>query len=156
MTVEEDVAFGPANLGLSYEEIMRRVTRCINDMRLTGLEKRAPHRLSGGQKQATAIAGVYAMLPKIMVLDEPTSMLDPEGKAKVFSIVRALKEELGVTVILIEQEVDDIISLADRVFVMSAGSFALSGTPAEVFSEPEKLRKAGGCGCRTWSSSASS
>jgi energy-coupling factor transport system ATP-binding protein len=143
MTVEEDVAFGPANLGLSYEEIMRRVTRCINDMRLTGLEKRAPHRLSGGQKQATAIAGVYAMLPKIMVLDEPTSMLDPEGKAKVFSIVRALKEELGVTVILIEQEVDDIISLADRVFVMSAGSFALSGTPAEVFSEPEKLRKAG-------------
>jgi len=80
MTVEEDVAFGPANLGLDYDTIMRRIERAINDMRLTGLEERAPHRLSGGQKQATAIAGVYAMLPKIMVLDEPTSMLDPEAR----------------------------------------------------------------------------
>ena len=143
MTVEEDVAFGPSNLGLGYDEIMSRVAKAMRDMRLDGLERRAPHRLSGGQKQATAIAGVCAMLPKIMVLDEPTSMLDPEGKARVFSIVRLLKEELGATVILIEQEVDDIIGLADRVFVMRNGSFVLSGTPAEVFSRPDELRAAG-------------
>jgi len=143
MTVEEDVAFGPANLGLGYESIMERVGKSIGDMRLAGLERRAPHRLSGGQKQATAIAGVYAMLPKIMVLDEPTSMLDPEGKARVFAIVRMLKEQLGVTVVLIEQEVDDILTLADRVFVMRSGKFVLSGTPREVFGRVEELRQAG-------------
>lgn len=143
MTVEEDVAFGPANLGLGYESIMERVGKSIGDMRLAGLERRAPHRLSGGQKQATAIAGVYAMLPKIMVLDEPTSMLDPEGKARVFGIVRMLKEQLGVTVVLIEQEVDDILNLADRVFVMRSGKFVLSGTPREVFGRVEELRQAG-------------
>jgi len=143
MTVEEDVAFGPANLGLGYEGIMERVSKSIGDMRLSGLERRAPHRLSGGQKQATAIAGVYAMLPKIMVLDEPTSMLDPEGKARVFGIVRMLKEQLGVTVVLIEQEVDDILTLADRVFVMRSGKFVLSGTPREVFGRVEELRQAG-------------
>ena len=143
MTVEEDVAFGPANLGLGYESIMERVGKSIGDMRLSGLERRAPHRLSGGQKQATAIAGVYAMLPKIMVLDEPTSMLDPEGKARVFGIVRMLKEQLGVTVVLIEQEVDDILNLADRVFVMRSGKFVLSGTPREVFGRVEELRQAG-------------
>ena len=143
MTVEEDVAFGPANLGLGYESIMERVGKSIGDMRLAGLERRAPHRLSGGQKQATAIAGVYAMLPKIMVLDEPTSMLDPEGKARVFGIVRMLKEQLGVTVVLIEQEVDDILTLADRVFVMRSGKFVLSGTPREVFGRVEELRQAG-------------
>jgi energy-coupling factor transporter ATP-binding protein EcfA2 len=143
MTVEEDVAFGPANLGLGYDEIMNRVQKALSDLRLTGLERRPPHRLSGGQKQATAIAGVCAMLPKVMVLDEPTSMLDPEGKARVFSIVRMLKEQLGVTVILIEQEVDDIIGLADRVYVMRGGSFVLSGTPAEVFSKTDELRAVG-------------
>ena len=143
MTVEEDVAFGPANLGLGYESIMERVGKSIADMRLSGLERRAPHRLSGGQKQATAIAGVYAMLPKIMVLDEPTSMLDPEGKARVFGIVRMLKEQLGVTVVLIEQEVDDILNLADRVFVMRRGAFVLSGAPREVFGRVEELRQAG-------------
>ena len=143
MTVEEDVAFGPANLGLGYESIMERVGKSIGDMRLAGLERRAPHRLSGGQKQATAIAGVYAMLPKIMVLDEPTSMLDPEGKARVFGIVRMLKEQLGVTVVLIEQEVDDILTLADRVFVMRSGKFVLSGTPREVFGRVEEMRQAG-------------
>lgn len=143
MTVEEDVAFGPANLGLGYDEIMRRVHKALADLRLAGLERRPPHRLSGGQKQATAIAGVCAMLPKVMVLDEPTSMLDPEGKARVFSIVRMLKEQLGVTVILIEQEVDDIIGLADTVYVMRGGSFVLAGTPAEVFSKTDELREVG-------------
>ncbi len=143
MTVEEDVAFGPSNLGLGYESIMERVGKSMKDMRLSGLERRAPHRLSGGQKQATAIAGVYAMLPKIMVLDEPTSMLDPEGKARVFGIVRMLKEQLGVTVVLIEQEVDDILNLADRVFVMRRGKFVLSGAPREVFGRVEELRQAG-------------
>jgi energy-coupling factor transporter ATP-binding protein EcfA2 len=143
MTVEEDVAFGPANLGLDYDTIMRRIERAIKDMRLTGLEERAPHRLSGGQKQATAIAGVYAMLPKIMVLDEPTSMLDPEGKARVFSIVRELNKTLGMTVVLIEQEVDDILQLADRVFVMKSGRFELGGTPREVFANVDKLKEVG-------------
>ncbi len=143
MTVEEDVAFGPANLGLGYESIMERVDKSIADMRLAGLERRAPHRLSGGQKQATAIAGVYAMLPKIMVLDEPTSMLDPEGKARVFGIVKMLKEQLGVTVVLIEQEVDDILGLADRVFVMRSGNFVLNGAPRDVFGRVEELRQAG-------------
>jgi energy-coupling factor transporter ATP-binding protein EcfA2 len=143
MTVEEDVAFGPANLGLDYDTIMRRIERAINDMRLTGLEERAPHRLSGGQKQATAIAGVYAMLPKIMVLDEPTSMLDPEGKARVFSIVRDLNKTLGMTVVLIEQEVDDILQLADHVYVMKSGRFELGGTPREVFANVDKLKEVG-------------
>ena len=143
MTVEEDVAFGPANLGFDYETIMERITRAIEGMRLQGLEQRAPHRLSGGQKQATAIAGVYAMLPKIMVLDEPTSMLDPEGKARVFSIIRDLNKSLGMTIILIEQEVDDILELADRVFVMKSGEFVLGGTPDEVFASVDELREVG-------------
>ena len=143
MTVEEDVAFGPANLGFDYEIIMQRIKRAIEDMRLQGLEQRAPHRLSGGQKQATAIAGVYAMLPKIMVLDEPTSMLDPEGKARVFSIIRDLNKSFGMTVILIEQEVDDILELADRVFVMKSGEFVLGGTPKEVFADVDELREVG-------------
>ncbi|MCR4425224.1 MAG: energy-coupling factor transporter ATPase [Firmicutes bacterium] len=143
MTVEEDVAFGPSNLGLDYSGIMDRVDKAISAMRLKGLESRAPHRLSGGQKQATAIAGVYAMLPKIMVLDEPTSMLDPEGKARVFASVRHLKESLGVTVVLIEQEVDDILALADRVFVMKGGKFVLSGRPREVFAHVDEIRAAG-------------
>jgi energy-coupling factor transport system ATP-binding protein len=143
MTVEEDVAFGPANLGFGYDIIMERVTRAIEDMRLQGLEQRAPHRLSGGQKQATAIAGVYSMLPKIMVLDEPTSMLDPEGKARVFSIIRDLNKSLGMTIILIEQEVDDILELADRVFVMKSGEFVLGGTPDEVFASVDKLKEVG-------------
>lgn len=143
MTVEEDVAFGPANLGFDYETIMERITRAIEGMRLQGLEQRAPHRLSGGQKQATAIAGVYAMLPKIMVLDEPTSMLDPEGKARVFSIIRDLNKSLGMTVILIEQEVDDILELADRVFVMKSGEFVLGGTPDEVFAAVDVLKEVG-------------
>ncbi len=143
MTVEEDVAFGPANLGFDYETIMERITRAIEDMRLQGLEQRAPHRLSGGQKQATAIAGVYAMLPKIMVLDEPTSMLDPEGKARVFSIIRDLNKSFGMTIILIEQEVDDILELADRVFIMKSGEFVLGGTPEEVFAAVDELKEVG-------------
>jgi len=143
MTVEEDVAFGPANLGFDYETIMERIALAIEGMRLKGLEQRAPHRLSGGQKQATAIAGVYAMLPKIMVLDEPTSMLDPEGKARVFSIIRDLNKSFGMTVILIEQEVEAILELADRVFVMKSGEFVLGGTPEEVFSSVDKLKAVG-------------
>lgn len=143
MTVEEDVAFGPANLGLDYPTIMERVHKSLVDMRLTGLERRAPYRLSGGERQATAIAGVYAMLPDIMVLDEPTSMLDPQGKARVFSIIKRLKEELGITVILVEQEVDDVLELADRVFVMNAGRFVLQGTPREVFGRVAEVAAAG-------------
>ncbi|MCR4403344.1 MAG: energy-coupling factor transporter ATPase [Firmicutes bacterium] len=143
MTVEEDVAFGPANLGLDYRTIMERVRKSLVDMRLAGFERRAPYRLSGGEKQATAIAGVYAMLPDIMVLDEPTSMLDPQGKARVFEIIRRLKEELGITVVLVEQEVDDVLQLADRVFVMGAGRFVLQGTPREVFSRVAEVAAAG-------------
>lgn len=143
MTVEEDVAFGPANLGLDYPTIMERVRKSLIDMRLAGLERCAPYRLSGGEKQATAIAGVYAMLPDIMVLDEPTSMLDPQGKARVFSIIRRLKEELGVTVILVEQEVDDVLQLADKVFVMNAGKFIMQGTPREVFGRVAEVAAAG-------------
>lgn len=143
MTVEEDVAFGPANLGFDYHTIMERINRAMEDMRLKGLEQRAPHRLSGGQKQATAIAGVYAMLPKIMVLDEPTSMLDPAGKARVFSIIRDLNKSFGMTIILIEQEVDDILQLADRVFIMQSGKFVLGGTPREVFSKVDELKAVG-------------
>ncbi len=143
MTVEEDVAFGPANLGLDYPTIMERVRKSLIDMRLAGFERRAPYRLSGGEKQATAIAGVYAMLPDVMVLDEPTSMLDPQGKARVFSIVRRLKEDLGATVILVEQEVDDVLQLADRVFVMNAGRFVMQGTPREVFGRVAEVAAAG-------------
>ncbi|HBR25409.1 MAG TPA: energy-coupling factor ABC transporter ATP-binding protein, partial [Firmicutes bacterium] len=121
MTVEEDLAFGPANLGLSYEEVMRRVERSYTDLKIGELKDRKPFELSGGQKQSVSIGGVYAMLPKIIVFDEPTSMLDPIGKERVFSIVKDINKQYGITIVLVEHEMSEIVKHADKVIVMNKG-----------------------------------
>ena len=137
--VEEDVAFAPENLGVEPEEIRRRVD---SSLRLVGMEqfvKHAPHMLSGGQKQRIAIAGVLAMHPKCIVLDEPTAMLDPQGRQEVMQTILRLKAQSGVTVVLITHHMTEA-AMADRVIVMSEGKLLADGTPGEVFSQVELLR----------------
>ncbi len=141
-TVEEDVAFGPENLGVGAQEIGRRVSGSLQIVGMAGFERKAPHHLSGGQKQRVAIAGVLAMEPDVMVLDEPTAMLDPEGRGEVLSTVARLNRELGVTVILITHFMSEA-SLADRVMVMDHGQFVLEGRPREIFSHAELLGQYG-------------
>ena len=137
--VEEDVAFAPENLGVEPEEIRRRVD---SSLRLVGMEqfvKHAPHMLSGGLKQRIAIAGVLAMHPKCIVLDEPTAMLDPQGRQEVMQTILRLKAQSGVTVVLITHHMTEA-AMADRVVVMSEGKLLADGTPGEVFSQVELLR----------------
>jgi energy-coupling factor transport system ATP-binding protein len=143
MTVEEDLAFGPANLGLSYEEVMRRVERSYTDLKIGELKDRKPFELSGGQKQSVSIGGVYAMLPKIIVFDEPTSMLDPIGKERVFSIVKDINKQYGITIVLVEHEMSEIVKHADKVIVMNKGQVYLQGSVEEVFSQVGKLQELG-------------
>ncbi len=143
MTVEEDVAFGPANLGLPYDEIMQRIQKSINELRLKGMEERKPFQLSGGEKQSVAIAGAYAMLPDIIVFDEPTSMLDPAGKKLVFEMITEIKEKHGITAIVVEHEMDYIAQYADKLAIMDKGQLALIGKPSEVFKEYKKLTEQG-------------
>ena len=138
-TVEEDVAFGPENLGLSPDEIGRRVDEALA---LVGREvhrHRATHLLSGGQKQRVAIAGVIAMRPSCIILDEPTSMLDPVGRREVLETVQRLNRQEGITVVLVTHFMEEA-ALAERVLVMADGGLALSGPPAEIFSEGEQMR----------------
>jgi energy-coupling factor transport system ATP-binding protein len=130
--VEEDVAFGPENLGLPPAEIRRRVDAALEAVGLAGLRRRAPHQLSGGQKQRVAIAGVLAMRPACIVLDEATTMLDPEGRAEVLATVEALNRRDGITVVLISHTMEDV-SGADRVVALDAGRLVADGPPAEVF-----------------------
>ncbi len=140
-TVEEDVAFGPENLGIPTAEIQRRVTESLKVVDM--LEYRLhspPHQLSGGQKQRVAIAGMISMLPKCIVLDEPTAMLDPEGRREVMQTIHRLNEERGITVVHITHHMDEVIR-ADRVVVMDAGKIALEGTPREVFTQAQLLRE---------------
>ncbi len=140
--VEEDVAFGPENLGLSPEEIRKRVDDALSAV---GMSKYATHstsRLSGGQKQRIAIAGVLAMHPDCLVLDEPTAMLDPKGRKEVLSILHRLNEERGITVVLITHYMEEA-ALADRCIVMEKGEILLDGTPDEVFSKREILEQTG-------------
>ncbi len=140
--VEEDVAFGPENLGLAPEEIRRRVTEALAAVGMQGAEARAPHTLSGGQKQRIAIAGVLALRPDCIVFDESTAMLDPQGRREILDTILRLKREFGLTVILITHYMNEATE-ADRVIVLNDGRLVLSGTPKEVFSEVETLWEIG-------------
>lgn len=137
--VEEDVAFGPENLGVPPEEIARRVTEALAVVGMEAYRRHAPHKLSGGQKQRVAIAGILAMQPECIVLDEPTAMLDPQGRREVMDTVRRLNREQGMTVVLITHYMDEAAQ-ADRVIVMDEGRIVCDGTPREVFSRVELLR----------------
>ena len=140
--VEEDVAFGPENLGVSSPEIRHRVNKALKQVGMYEYREHAPHLLSGGQKQRIAIAGVIAMEPKCIVLDEPTAMLDPRGRREVVETIGRLNKEKGITVVLITHHMDEAAK-ADRVVVMHKGSVAADGTPEEVFSQVELLHTIG-------------
>ena len=138
--VEEDVGFGPENLGVPTDEIWKRVEESLTATGMISYRAHSPNKLSGGQKQRVAIAGVMAMQPECIVLDEPTAMLDPNGRKEVLRAVRKLNEEKGVTVILITHYMEEVV-FADRVFVMDSGRLVMQGTPREIFSEVEKLKE---------------
>ena len=140
--VEDDVAFAPENLGVPSEEIRRRVDDALKYVGMYDHRMHAPHLLSGGQKQRVAIAGVIAMRPECIVMDEPTAMLDPVGRRDVLSAIRKLRREQGMTVILITHHMDECIH-ADRLIVMSEGRVAEDGPPREVFSHVEKMKSLG-------------
>ena len=140
--VEDDVAFAPENLGVEPKEIRRRVDEALRRVGMYEFRLHAPHRLSGGQKQRIAIAGVLAMHPEILVLDEPTAMLDPSGRREVLSTVEDLRRETGMTVLLITHHMDECVN-ADWVVVISDGAIALEGTPGQVFSQVETMRELG-------------
>ena len=140
--VEEDVAFAPENLGVPSEEIRRRVDDALAAVGMSEFTRHAPHLLSGGQKQRVAIAGVIAMAPECIVLDEATAMLDPAGRREVLSAIRALNQERGITVVLITHHMDEAMD-ADRLIVMNDGKLVMDGAPAEVFTQVEALRAMG-------------
>ena len=140
--VEEDVAFAPENLGVPSEEIRRRVDDALAAVGMSEFTRHAPHLLSGGQKQRVAIAGVIAMAPECIVLDEATAMLDPVGRREVLSAIRALNQERGITVVLITHHMDEAMD-ADRLIVMNDGKLVIDGAPAEVFTQVEALRAMG-------------
>lgn len=137
--VEEDVGFGPENIGVPTEEIWQRVDKALKSVGMTEYRHHSPNKLSGGQKQRVAIAGVVAMKPQCIVLDEPTAMLDPDGRKEVIRAVKELNEKEGVTVILITHYMEEVTN-ADRVFVMDNGKIVMSGTPREIFSKVEELK----------------
>ena len=138
--VEEDVAFGPENLGIEPAEIRKRVDSALKAVGMYDYRMHAPYKLSGGQKQRIAIAGVLAIEPQCIVLDEPTAMLDPSGRAEVMNTLIKLNREMGITVILITHFMEEAV-LADRVVVMDSGKVLTQGTPDEVFSQVELLKK---------------
>ena len=137
--VEEDIAFGPENMGVPTEEIRLRVDEALALLKLGDKRFDSPNRLSGGQKQRVSIAGVLAMRPRCIILDEPTAMLDPQGRAEVIRTVHRLNREENITVILITHHMEEVID-ADHIIVMNQGSIALQGTPREVFTQVEELR----------------
>ncbi|MDE6994473.1 MAG: energy-coupling factor transporter ATPase [Lachnospiraceae bacterium] len=138
--VEEDVGFGPENMGVPTEEIWERVEESLKAVGMYKYRKFSPNKLSGGQKQRVSIAGVIAMHPKCIILDEPTAMLDPNGRKEVVRAVRALNDVEGITVLLITHYMEEIIH-ADKVFVMDKGKIAMQGTPREIFSQVERLKQ---------------
>ena len=140
--VEEDVAFGPENLGIASPEIRHRVDKALKQVGMYEYREHAPHLLSGGQKQRIAIAGVIAMEPKCIVLDEPTAMLDPRGRREVIETIGRLNREKGITVVLITHHMDEAAK-ADRVVVLHKGQVAADGTPREVFSQVDLLHSIG-------------
>ena len=140
--VEEDVAFGPENLGIEPKEIRRRVDDALERVGMRGFARKEPHMLSGGQKQRVAIAGILAMRPEIVILDEATSMLDPVGRREVLTIVKGLNEDFGITIIHITHFMEEAL-LASRVLVMNRGRIVMDGPPREVFTDGARLRAYG-------------
>ncbi len=140
--VEEDVAFGPENLGIPSSEIVERVDYALKAVGMQDYRQHAPHLLSGGQKQRVAIAGIIAMRPQCLVLDEPTAMLDPQGRQEVLSTVTHLNREFGITVVYITHFMEEAVQ-ADRVVVMAQGKVVMSGSPKEIFSRVELLKDLG-------------
>ena len=138
--VEEDVGFGPENIGMPSDEIWQRVEHALKSVGMWKYREHSPNKLSGGQKQRVAIAGVMAMEPKCIILDEPTAMLDPNGRADVIRVAHELNQKKGVTIILITHYMEEVVG-SDRVFVMDHGKVVLSGTPREVFSQVDVLEK---------------
>ena len=138
--VEEDVGFGPENLGVKTDDIWKRVDDSLEAVGMTAYRKHSPNKLSGGQKQRVAIAGVVAMKPRCIVLDEPTAMLDPNGRKEVLKTVRELNQQEKVTVILITHYMEEVV-FADHVYVMDQGQLVMDGTPREIFSQVEKLKE---------------
>lgn len=138
--VEEDVGFGPENMGVPTKEIWERVEESLRALGMYQYRKHSPNKLSGGQKQRVSIAGVLAMHPKCIILDEPTAMLDPSGRKEVIRAARGLNDVEGVTIILITHYMEEII-YADKVFVMDDGKIAMEGTPREIFSQVERLKE---------------
>ncbi|HEY9574878.1 MAG TPA: energy-coupling factor transporter ATPase [Lachnospiraceae bacterium] len=137
--VEEDVGFGPENMGVESKDIWHRVEESLAAVGMLGFRKVSPNKLSGGQKQRVAIAGVVAMHPKCIILDEPTAMLDPNGRKEVLKTIRELNEKEGVTVILITHYMEEVI-FADRVYVMDKGQVVMQGSPREIFSQVDTLK----------------
>ena len=135
---EEDVAFGPENLGLAREEIRSRVDEALKTVGMYEYREHAPHLLSGGQKQRIAIAGIIAMRPRCIVLDEPTSMLDPQGRRDVLKIIDELNKNHGITIVLITHHMNEAVN-ADRIIIMDSGKIVMEGTPHEVFPNIDKL-----------------
>lgn len=140
--VEDEIAFAPENLGVEPEEIRRRVDECLRVVNMTKYAQSEPSKLSGGQKQRVAIAGALAMNPEILILDEPTAMLDPKGRSEVMRTIKMLNREKGITVVLITHYMDEAAE-ADRTIVMDDGKIVLDGTPREVFSNVEKIKSLG-------------
>jgi len=141
-SVEEDIAFGPINMGLSRAEVEKRVKEALEMVGLKGFEERAPHHLSGGQKKLVAIAGILAMRPEVIVLDEPTAGLDPLSSARILELIMKMNRELGITLLLSTHDVDVVPYFAERVFVLHHGKLEADGSPEEIFNDPELLRKA--------------
>ena len=137
--VEEDVAFGPENLGIESTEIRKRVDESLAMVGMSGFQNETPSKLSGGQKQRVAIAGILAMKPKCIVLDEPTAMLDPVGRKDVMETAHKLNSENGITIVLITHYMDEAVT-ADKVYVIDDGKFVMQGTPKEIFSKVEEMK----------------
>ena len=140
-TVKEDVAFGPMNLGLDYDEIEKRISESLEMVGMAGFEDKTPHHLSGGQQKRVAIAGIVAMRPEIMILDEPTAGLDPEGVDKVLDILNGLNED-GMSIVISSHDIEMVNQFADKIFVLYNGEIIASGDKHQIFSDKELLKKA--------------
>lgn len=138
--VDEEVGFGPENIGVPTDEIWERVEKSLNAVGMYKFRNASPNKLSGGQKQRVAIAGIVAMKPKCIILDEPTAMLDPLGRKEVIHVLHELNRKEGVTIILITHYMEEVID-ADRIYVMDSGKLIMQGTPREIFSQVEKLKE---------------
>ena len=140
-TVKEDVAFGPMNLGLDYDEVNSRITEALELVGMSGFEDKTPHHLSGGQQKRVAIAGIVAMKPEIMILDEPTAGLDPEGVDKVLNILNNLNKE-GISIVISSHDIEMVNHFADKIYVLYGGEIIASGDKHQIFSDKELLKKA--------------